>query len=180
MPGAVTKPCRKCGTPNPMENIYCRKCGAVLSVSTGVIRAQRKPLVLRYAGMKWRFVPAGLFIMLGVAALGLGAAALLGVGPALSGGELGAGILNTILFIGLLFFIAFFIGGAVLSLISRRTAGPEAILASILAVMLLGVIGSALATDLLIAAAVALLPSAGAAWLGARVGALGVEAKRTE
>ena len=180
MPGTAAEPCRKCGTHNPQENIYCRKCGAVLSVPTGLIRAQRKPLVPQNMGMKWRYVPVGLFIMLGVAALSLGAAALLGVGPALLGGALGAGILNTILFIGFLFFITFFIGGAVLSFICRRAATVEAILASILAVLLLGVVGSALATDLLIAAAVALLPSAGAAWLGARVGAFGNKTKRAE
>ena len=180
MQNTGTKPCRKCGTENPQENIYCRKCGTVLSVSTGLIRAQRKPLSLRSTGMKWRYVPVGLFVMLGVAAVGIGTAAVLGIGPALLGGELGAGIMNTILFIGMLFFVAFFVGGAVLSLICRRTAAAESMLASILAVLLLGVVGSALATDLLIAAAVALLPSVGAAWIGARIGGIGIEAKRTE
>ena len=172
--------CRKCGTANPSGNAYCRKCGVVMSVSTGLIRAQRSPLKIRDTGMKWRFVPVGLLIMIGTIALGTGVSTVLGLRPMMMGGDATAGLLGSAIATTILFFVSFFVGGALLSRLSKRTATPEAVLSSALAILLLGVIGSALAADLMIAAGIALIPSAGAAWLGAHVGGFGREAPRTE
>ena len=179
MSTAPEKLCRKCGTMNPAENAYCRKCGVVMSISTGLIRAQRKPLMLRSKGIRWRWVPLGALIMLGTAALGTVGGAALGLRPIL-GGDAKAALLGSAISTVVLFFVAFFIGGLLLSRLCGRPAFPEALAASVLAVLLLGMVGSVLATDLVIAAGLVLLPSAGAAWLGAYAGGIGRGAERTE
>ncbi len=165
------KPCRKCGTLNPPENTYCRRCGAVLGVATAVVRAQRAPLTPLATGIQYRFVLLGIPMMVGIAAVVTTAAAVLGLGPLEHGAEgMSKGILNLALITAGLFVVSFFPGGMLLSRMTRGAATREATVSSLLAVLLLGVIGSTWTVDLLIAASVALIPSAGAAWLGARLG----------
>ena len=60
------EPCRKCGTENPVTNEYCCSCGAVLQISTSVMKAQPKaklPIVNSFQ-IKWVFT--GLFVILGL------------------------------------------------------------------------------------------------------------------
>jgi magnesium-transporting ATPase (P-type) len=180
MEQTMSKPCRKCRTPNPQENVYCRKCGAVLGVATALVRAQRKPIKPLNTGMRWRHVFIGVFVMLGIAAVFIAIATIFGLQPTVGQSATGRGILNLALTALGLFIVAFFLGGVILARLSKQPATRESVLASVLAVLMLGVVGSVMTIDLLIAAAVALLPSIGAAWLGARISGLKLDADMSE
>ncbi len=164
------KPCRKCGADNPLENGYCKKCGAVLGVATSVIRAQRKPIVPEDTSVRWRWVLIGVPMMIGLLSVLNAAGALVGVhslfGKAMSGGN----IAGHVLMIAGMNIVSFFIGGAVLGRIAKRTATRESVIASASAMILLGLVGSVLTKDLLITALIAVIPSTAAAWAGARIG----------
>jgi hypothetical protein len=173
MAAILTKPCRKCGTDNPVENVYCKKCGAVLGVATSVVRAQRAPLSIASTGIRRRYILLGVPMMVGITAVIIGVTAVLGLQTMLSRSGTEKGLLNSALMAVVLFVVSFFPSGLLLARMTRRSVVKEAMIASVLAVLLLGVLGSAVTTDLLIAACVALVPSVGAAWLGARIGGLG-------
>lgn len=180
MTPSLAKPCRKCGTENPSANVYCKKCGAVLSVSTTMVRAQRAPLSIASTGIQRRYVLLGVPMMVGMTTALIGVAAALGISPMLNQAGTEKGILNLAVIVVGLFVLSFFPSGLLLSRMSKRQVTREATIASVLAVLLLGVLGSTVTTDLFIAACVALVPSVGAAWMGARIGGPGNEMEKEE
>ena len=166
------RPCRKCKAPNRVDNTYCRKCGAVLDVGTTEIRAQRKPVMPRFEGMRWRYVLIGIFVMLGFVFF-LSFAAFI-AGRALGFGSGGIGSLATnIIQIGFiaaaLFFVAFGISGVVLAWLARDRITREVALSTVLVIGMLGVVGSLLTSDFLIVAGLLFLPSLASAVLGVRL-----------
>jgi hypothetical protein len=112
----------------------------------------------------------GIPMMIGLLTALNAGGALLGIhslfGQALTGGN----IARHILMIAVSNIISFFISGAVLARISKRSATRESVIASAAAMILLGLVGSMLTKDLLITAIVALIPSTASAWAGARIG----------
>ena len=160
--------CRKCGVENPALNQYCRHCGAVLKVSTRILKAQRLPVVPRDGRFKWRFVFIGVFVMVGMAAAAIALAIFLGLNVGIAEKGVIDGLASFSATVGGIFLASFGVSGFLLSLLAGRAAGKESFIAAILAVTLLGVVGSVLAFDLLITAAVVLLPAGVSAWFGAR------------
>jgi len=165
------KICRKCGTNNRPDNSYCRKCGAVLDITTAAINAQPKPVTPDPKGIRWRYVGVGIFVMLGLTSCFLGAAAVLysvlDVGKSgLSG--LVADLFVFIGFVGVLFLIAFGLGGVVMAWLSRRPVTKEVTIATVAVIALLGAAGSTLTADMLIVAGIVIMPSVAAAWLGTK------------
>ena len=162
-------PCRKCGADNPTSNQYCKKCGAVLSVSTSVVRAQRVPVSPVDTRFKMRYVIVGAFVMLGLAAVAIGIALLCGVKSGIGEHGLVGGLLMFTVSIGAVFIVSFGLSGLLLSQLAGRSVGRESFIAAALVIAVLGVVGSTVVFDLLIAAGLLLLPTAFAAWLGARL-----------
>ncbi|MFO8073080.1 MAG: zinc ribbon domain-containing protein [Polyangia bacterium] len=171
------EPCRKCGTPNPPSNQYCRKCGAVLSVSTGMVRAQPRTLIPLRRGFRWRWVALGALAILGATALSfaaLVAVVVLALGRRIDGsslGEIGSrapGLAATAL--GVLL-AAFAIGGMITSRMSRLRRVGESALAALCVLGFLAAVGTTLSSDAALVAAVMALPCAAAAGLGGRLGA---------
>ncbi len=164
------RPCRKCGAPNRNDNIYCRRCGAVLAVGTAEVRAQKRPVSPK-RGMRWRYVLLGVFVMPGILCF-LAFAALLIARFLGVGGGLG-GMVSNIVRIGLLsaalFFVAFGLGGGVLTWIARQRIPREVALSAVLVFVVLGVVGSLITSDLLIVAGGLFLPSLISAVLGGRL-----------
>lgn len=168
---AAQKSCRKCGTPNPEDNVYCRKCGALLDISTREIEAQPKPVMPEEEGIRWRYVGVGIFVLLGLTVCFLGAAAYVGFRMNLGQSGLTGLVADFFTFLtvmGVLFLLAFGIGGVVMGWISSRAVTKEVMIAAVVVIGLLGAAGAALTDDLLIVAAILLLPSMGAAWLGTK------------
>lgn len=162
-------PCRKCGTSNPTSNQYCKQCGAVLRVSTEVVRAQRAPVSPVDTRFKFRYVLIGALVMLGLSAAAVGLALLCGVRNGVSEAGIVGGLMMFTLSVGTIFVVSFGLSGALLSLFADRAVGRESFVAAVLVIAALGVIGSTVVFDLLITAGVLLLPTAFAAWIGARV-----------
>jgi len=161
--------CRKCGTLNRIDNTYCRKCGAVLEVRTSEIRAQPKPVRPRFEGIRWRYVIIGVFVMVGLVSF-------LSVVSFIAAGALGMGIDNLtrdLVQVSIIttaaFFVAFGIGGMVLSRLARQPIPREVALSTVLVMGAFGVIGSIVTSDLVIVAGVILVPSLASAVLGARL-----------
>ena len=174
------EPCRKCGTPNPVANQYCRKCGATLDVSTVEVKAQRRPVLPSLSGIRWRWVGLGALVTLGIVSTMLGGLAVIArfaisVGPGSVCVDL-ASLADR--FIGLAiaavatFLLAFGLGGMFTGWVARRRAAAEAVLASIAVLILTGSAGMLLTEDAPIVAAVLALPSAVLAALGGRLGGL--------
>jgi hypothetical protein len=161
--------CRKCGVPNPPGNQYCKKCGAVLSVSTTILKAQRKPVKPQDTGFKWRYVWVGGFVMLGLAAVAIGTAIFLGLRVQVEERGVVGGLAAFAVALGVVFLISFGISGFLLGLLAKRAVPREAFVAAALVVTLLGVIGSTVTYDLAITAGLLLLPTGFSAWLGSRL-----------
>jgi hypothetical protein len=170
-------PCRKCGTPNPPSNQYCRKCGAVLAVATALVRAQPRTLIPLPRGFRWRWVALGALVILGTATLVLAATFVAGtavLGSGLEGGSLrglGAGASGFVVAAGAALLVAFFLGGWLTSRLSRVRRVAEAAIAALAVLVFLAVAGAALSTDLVAVAAALALPCVAAAGLGGRLGA---------
>lgn len=183
MTGKETLPCRKCGAPNPLGNEYCRKCGAVLSVATAEVKAQRKPVLPAVKQLKWGWAFLGALIMLGIITILLGAVFFLakvvfdvksaGASPDLR--TLASDFLGVSIIAALAFLAAFGLGGAAVSWMSRSRLVLEPAIGAFMVLALLAVIGSVLSRDLGIAAGVMLMPSAALAALGGRLGVALVE-----
>jgi hypothetical protein len=150
-----------------VENIYCKKCGAVLGVATAMIRAQRKPITPEDTGMRWRLVVIGIPMMVGLLTALNGVGALLGIHSVFVQAFKGGNIARYVLVIAVSNVVSFFISGAILARISGRGATRESVIAAAVSMVLLG---SVLTIDLLITALAALIPSTAAAWAGARIG----------
>ncbi len=181
-------PCRKCGTPNPIGNEYCRKCGAVLAVPTAAVKAQRRPVLPAMKGIRWRWVGMSVLVILGAMAILLGAVMLVAyfAFDALMDtkfhdlGGMTSEFLGLAIAVVTSFLVAFALGGLAVAWLAGRRIVMEPVIAAFVVLTLLGVVGSAVTGDALLIAAVMLLPSAALAGLGGRLGDLvaGVERKR--
>jgi hypothetical protein len=168
----ILKVCRKCATSNREDNVYCKKCGAVLDVQTTAVKAQKKPVVPQLKEMRWRYVLVGVFVMLGVVSLMSAVAFFTGQG--LGFGSLGIdGFASEIIRTGAiaagLFFVAFALSGAVLTWLAKSRITREVTVAVTLVLAVLGVVGSLLTDDALIVAGLLWAPSVAFALLGARL-----------
>ena len=164
--------CRKCGTSNRADNAYCRKCGAVLYITTTQVNAQPKPVMPDPTGLKWRFIWLGVFVMLGLVSALLFFALFLGSVTGIGANGLSGlveDLFRLVLLTGVLFFVAFGLSGLVMAWLSKRSVTKEVVIASSVVVALLGAAGSTLTTDLLVVAGMVLPLSAAAAWLGAKL-----------
>ena len=172
------EPCRKCGTKNPRSNQYCLSCGAVLNVSTAMVRAQPKTLLPFTDRFRWRWVVLGTLAILGTTTLALGgvfATAMLLLKSELKTGSIGTigarmpglAVAGAVVFLG-----AFALGGLIVARMSRGKTIAEPALAAILVLGLLAAAGSALSPDALMLAAAMTLPcvfmAALGGWFGGR------------
>ncbi len=170
------KTCRKCGTKNPKQNDYCRRCGALLAISTTLIKAQKGPVLPLVKEVRVKYVILGAAAMLGLITVLLvagGAVALLlfDVSLGSSGGGSGSGNLIAVLVgTGVLFLLGFGIGGFALSWLLKGRPIAESVIATFLVLALLAAIGYPLSNDAPIIAAIWLLPSVLAAALGNKLG----------
>ena len=168
------QPCRKCGTPNPESNLYCRKCGAVLAVATRAVRAQPRTFIPLPKGFRWRWVGLGVLALLGTATLaGIGlaiaAAALLGASASSGGGSLralGARAPGFAVAAAAVFLLAFALGGFAVARRSRGRTVAEPALAALVVLGILAATGTAISSDAPLIAAVLALPCAAMAALG--------------
>ncbi len=178
MKNAETKACRKCRSPNPASNQYCRKCGAPLRVTTTMISAQRRPVMPRVAGFRWSLVPLTAAAMMGLSAvLSAGALALLWVlGAAVPGFGSGSSLADytgrfwgVSLTLAAVHIAAVGIASGTLSWISRQPRAPESVLAAILVQVLATVLASAVATDAVWIGGALTIPVVLAAYAGGRL-----------
>lgn len=173
-----TRPCRKCKTPNPATNQYCRSCGAVLQVSTTLVKAQPKTLLPFVRKFRWKWVALGVPVILGAATIALlgfavAAAVLLDAG-ATSGSlsSLGSRAPGMAIVGGVVFLLAFALGGLVVGRMARERSIAEPALASLIVLGVLAVAGTPLSGDAALIAAVLALPAAIAAGFGGSFGAV--------
>ncbi|MDJ0764337.1 MAG: zinc ribbon domain-containing protein [Myxococcota bacterium] len=172
------KPCRKCGVKNPVTNHYCRSCGAFLSVSTTAILAARKPILPAVKKIRLRWIGLSAFVILGLLSLIFGAVLLatwVGSDSGFRGNRLDSSAIardfsGTVLIGIFLFLLAFGLAGIAMAWLVRGRAVVELGIASIVVLILLAVIGSALSDDVLFIAAVLLVPAAALACLGGKLG----------
>lgn len=171
-------PCRKCKTPNPISNEYCRKCGAVLTVSTAEVRAQPKPVLPDRKGIRWHWVGMGSLVILGLAVvlqLILLAAAWMVIDSPTRIYGTGSSTDNFIGFsmmAGILFLLSFVFGGIAITWLSKRHSILEPIIASFFVLLLLACAGWSVTEDAPFLAALAALPLAILAGLGGKLGEL--------
>jgi hypothetical protein len=171
-------PCRKCGTQNPQSNQYCLSCGAVLNVSTAMVRAQPKTLIPFTDRFRWRWVVLGTLAILGtatIALVGVSVTAMLVLESELEAGSLGSigarvpglAVAGAAVFLG-----AFALGGWIVAQMSRGKTIAEPALSAMLVLGLLAGAGSALSPDALMLAAALTLPcvfmAAAGGWFGGR------------
>jgi hypothetical protein len=173
-----SRPCRKCKTPNPATNQYCRSCGAVLQVSTTLLKAQPKTLLPFVRKFRWKWVALGVPVILGAATIALlgftlAAAVLLDAGA--TGGtlrSLGSRAPGMAVAGGVAFLLAFALGGLVVGRMARQRSIAEPALAALIVLGLLAAAGTPLSGDAALIAAVLALPAAIAAGLGGSFGAV--------
>ena len=164
----IKEPCRKCGSLNPNSNEYCSSCGAVLKISTNLMRAQPKIVVPIISRFKIKWVIMGIFIMLGTGTIAISLTLLIGISLFK---RHGADNLSELFFtISFLMGLSFMTGGAIMSLMSKSSKIAESIFASILAALLFGFAGSSVSSDILKASLILIVPGALIAGLGAFLG----------
>jgi hypothetical protein len=165
-------PCRKCQTPNPATNQYCRKCGAVLQVATALVQAQPKTLLPFTRRFRWRWVALGVPVILGAATLavvGIAVAATAVLDSNETAGSLaalGSRAPGLAVGAGAAFLLAFAVGGLVVGRMAKERSIAEPALASLVVLCLLAAAASPLSGDAPLIAAVLALPAALAAGLG--------------
>lgn len=173
-----TLPCRKCKTPNPSTNQYCRSCGAVLQVSTALVEAQPKTILPFVRRFRWKWVALGVPVILGaatIALVGFAIVASLLLGAGATGGSLaslGSRAPGLAVAGGAVFLLAFALGGLVVGRMARERSIAEPALASLIVLGVLAAAGSALSGDAALVAAVLALPAAVAAGFGGSFGAV--------
>ncbi len=170
------QPCRKCRTLNPVGNQYCRKCGAVLEVSTTEVRAQPRPIKPTIKEIRWRWIALGALVVLGVVTLLLGifitltylimsstfeqtkdlAAAAEHFGGVMAGGAM-------------VFIAAFGIGGAATTWLSRQSSFVEPALSALIVVVLLTIIATSMVDGALWITGILVAPCIFMAGLGGRL-----------
>ncbi|MCP4679855.1 MAG: hypothetical protein GY854_31055 [Deltaproteobacteria bacterium] len=176
----TSRPCRKCGSPNPLSNEYCRQCGAVLDVATAEVKAQRRPILPAVKEIHWRWVGMSALVTLGLMAILMGVLSLVAwlVFDVINQAEFYDFGAMTNEFAGLaiaavtLFIISFGLGGLAIAWITKQHTVIEPTIAAFVVLTLLGVVGSSVTDDALWAVAVMLVPSAALAGLGGHVGEL--------
>jgi len=176
----ITRPCRKCGAPNPLSNEYCRKCGALLDVATAEIKAQRRPILPSVREIHWRWVGMSALVILGLMAILMGVLSLVAwlVFDVINKakfhdfGSMTDELAGLAIAAFTLFVISFGLGGLVVAWLTNQRTVVEPTIAAFVVLALLGVVGSAITDDALWAAAVMLVPSAALAGLGGHVGEL--------
>lgn len=174
------EPCRKCGSPNPKTNQYCRSCGAVLEVSTTLVKAQRSWILPAAKGIRWKWVVFGAFATLGLAGVLL--AGLYLIASLLLSDTAGLGVtdlaslrdelLGFVIVSAALFLLAFGLGGVATSLVARRRAVIESAIAAFFVLILFGAVGISVTSDAVVVAAVLALPCVALAGLGGWIGEL--------
>ena len=173
-----TRPCRKCKTPNPVTNQYCRSCGAVLQVSTTLVKAQPKTILPLVRKFRWKWVALGVPVILGaatIALLGFVVVAALLFDSATTGGSLstlGSRAPGLAIAGGVVFLLAFALGGMVVGRMAGERSIAEPALASLLVLGLLAAAATPLSGDAALIAAVLALPAAIAAGFGGSFGAV--------
>lgn len=167
-------PCRRCGAPNPPANQYCRKCGAVLSVSTAMVRQQPRPILPPIREISWRFVALAGALCLGCTFVTQGALAAISVGLGLElGPDLGTalkGLVGVAAVSGGLFLLSCGLSGAAVSWLARRTLVTEPALGVVLVSGVLGGFLAVLSIDALVISAITAVPGAAVAALGGYLG----------
>jgi len=163
--------CRKCGTPNPKTNQYCKSCGAVLNVATAMVRAQPRTLMPFRERFRWRWVFLGALVMLGIGAfavvgIGIAGAVLLGAAATGSLTDIGSRAPGFAAAAGGVFLLAFALGGFAVAKMSKGRTVAEPAVASLMVLALIGATSMALSPDALVAAAILALPGALAAAAG--------------
>ena len=169
------EPCRKCGTPNPEANQYCRGCGAVLNVSTAMVEAQRSLLLPASRGIKLRWIALGAASMLGFAAVLVGALVVVvgaTAGAAAGGGSVADRLRGLPIAASVVLLLAFGLGGVSVAWMSRGRTVLEPVISSLAVLALLGAAASTLSADAVWVAALLALPGALLAGLGGWVGEL--------
>ncbi len=167
-------PCRKCKTPNPPTNQYCRVCGAVLAVPTSMVKAQRSWIVPAAKTIRWKWIILGAWATIGLSAILLGFLYVVASflfeqadgEPAPDLAALADDVLALIVIGAFLFLIAFGLGGLALGLIAKKSTVRESVIAALLVVVLFGAAGSLLTADLPIIIGVLAVPSIALAGLG--------------
>lgn len=166
------KICRKCATENRADNIYCKKCGAVLDVKTVQIKAQAKPVAPKLRGIGWRYVLIGVFVMLGFVCFFGGAAFLVSKMLGFFSGGFES-IADNLLSIGIgataLFVVAFGISGVVLAWLAKERITNEVSISATVVIAALGAAGAAVTVDIAIVAALLFVPSVVSAVLGVKM-----------
>jgi hypothetical protein len=170
------RPCRKCNTPNPATNQYCRSCGAVLQVSTTLVKAQPKTILPFVRRFRWKWVALGVPVILGATTIALLGFAL--VATVLLGATAGAGSLSSIgsrapgLLVagGIVVLAAFALGGLAVGRMAKERSIAEPALASLVVLGVLAVAGTTISGDAALIAAVLALPCAAAAGFGGGFG----------
>jgi len=177
------EPCRKCGTPNPKSNQYCKNCGAVLSVATFQVKAHISTLFPVIVGFRWRWVLLGVPVLLGtVFVSAVGIAALLGVMIRnFKGGSLLFVWAKTpiVAIISILLFMsAFTLGGFMIARVSGKHTVAEPAVASLFVLLCLTLAGFSVSTDAIWVGALFALPCALMGAIGGGLGGLGKKKNR--
>jgi len=173
-----SRPCRKCQTPNPVTNQYCRSCGAVLQVSTTLVKAQPKTILPFARKFRWKWVVLGVPVILGaatIAIVGFTVAAAVLLDPGAASGSLsslGSRAPGLTVAGGAVFLAAFVLGGLVLGRMAGERSIAEAALASLIVLGVLAAAGTPLSNDAALIAAVLALPASIAAGIGGSFGAV--------
>lgn len=178
--------CRKCGAKNPESNQYCASCGAILQVSTAMIAAQPKSAFLQYHRFQNRWLIISIFVLLGVwviSALATLVFSALFLNISVESMTFGETEMTTsaipILFHGLgILSVSFFLAGFFISRIARDTKIVETVVSAIIVSIFIGVSGTIISADFLIASLLLGLPGAVAVGLGARMGGKKFERKQ--
>ncbi len=177
----TTKVCSKCNTPNPISNDYCRKCGAMLGVSTTMFLRAKSLLVLPATKeMSWRWVGLGTLLIIGLmsvfmALLSFTAWLILDFSSSTGTGDLGAifdEFFGLSIVAAILFLAAFGFGGVLISWFSKPRTVYEPGIAAILVLVLLGTVASSLIDDAALLAGILAIPAAILAWIGGRIGSV--------
>ncbi|MBN2716094.1 MAG: zinc ribbon domain-containing protein [Deltaproteobacteria bacterium] len=170
--------CRKCGAPNPPGNDYCASCGAILLVSTGMMKAQPKPAVPLMHRFENRWLLMSVFAFLGVWVLSVVVFVVFAryfFDISLSEEQFGQTdirtrfmpvLLPTLAAVTLMYFGA----GWMISQLARDTKTAESVIGAVIVSVLVGSAGSMVSSDFLLASLLLGTPGIIAAGLGARFG----------
>ena len=170
--------CRKCGALNPAQNDYCASCGAILQVSTSMMKAQPKPVTPVVHRFEQRWLLTAVFVFLGVWVLSLVFFVVFarfffhasindmsfgetGIQTRMMPVLLPALAVATLLYLG---------AGVLISQLAQTAKTLETIIAAALVSILIGVAGSIISSDFLLVSVLVGAPGVVVAGIGARLG----------